>query len=53
MPRRKQTELTERERWQIILEFRSGQKTAKEICDKFYIYASELKRIVHEAGYGY
>lgn len=53
MPRRKQTELTEREKWQIILEFRSGQKTVKEICERFCIYHADVKRIVKEAGYGY
>lgn len=45
--------LTEAEKAMIVIAFRSGNKTVKEICDKFGIYSKDVKRIVEEAGYTY
>lgn len=45
--------LTEAEKAMIVVAFRSGNKTVKEICDKFGIYHKDVKRIVEEAGYTY
>lgn len=45
--------LTEVEKAMIVVAFRSGNKTVKEICDKFGIYSKDVKRIVQEAGYPY
>lgn len=45
--------LTESEKAMIVVAFRSGTKTVKEICDKFGIYSKDVKRIVEEAGYAY
>ena len=45
--------LTEDEKAMIVVAFRSGTKTVKEICKKFGIYPYDVKRIVEEAGYAY
>ncbi len=44
---------TDDEKQAAIIMFRSGKYLVREICDRFGIYPSELRRIVEEAGYGY
>ena len=50
---KKTIELTDEEKAMIVVAFRSGTKTVKEICDHFGFYHADVKRIVEEAGYGY
>lgn len=45
--------LSEAEKAMAVIAFRSGEKTVKEICDKFGLYTTDLKKIVEEAGYRY
>lgn len=50
---KKTVELTDEEKAMIVVAFRSGTKTVKEICDHFGIYHADVKKIVEEAGYRY